>query len=80
MDRQVALIVASTIIRTQSELGDLLPFVKANCDQEIYKKFLAAMGGVLAEIGLELLNPIFDLHPELKVEFDERRSKYGRLF
>ena len=77
VDKNLARIVATAALRSSRDLADLIPLLKAHAADE---------GGVLgagiaravAEIGTEVLTPVFARFPELEREFAENVERYGR--
>jgi len=79
MKEELARYVARVAFRASADLGDLIPLIKEHCPQEEYEKFAPAIGSAAAAIGLDVLNLVFNDHPDLRREFDENVKTYGRV-
>ncbi len=79
MDRELAQIVTTSLVRASGEIGSLVPLLKDHCNPQTYETFKTAISRVLVEISLELQNPIFEMYPDLEEEIDARFNKYGRI-
>jgi hypothetical protein len=79
MDKNIAKYVAKAAFRASADLGDLIPFIKEHCCNDDYEKFRGAIVSASATIGLDVLNLVFENHPEIKQEFEEDVKNYGRI-
>ena len=79
MNRELAQIVLITASRARSALGELIPLITTHEDNESDEPAKLAISSAIYEIGL-IENLVFEKYPEIKVEFDNRRAKYGRSF
>ena len=52
MDKELAEMVANAAVRSQRELGELLPTIKEHCSPEKHGVFLLAIGSAIYEAGL----------------------------
>jgi len=80
VDRELAQLIAITAFRASADLGDLLHPLKDNCSPEEYEKFSKALATCSADIYLDVLRPIYEMHPSLEKEFEEKVQRYGRVF
>jgi hypothetical protein len=77
VDKELARIVANAALRSSRELADLVPLLTAHADAEdaSVRKGIAR---AIAEIGTEVLAPVYARFPELEREFSENVERYGR--
>jgi hypothetical protein len=77
MDKELARIVATAAMRSSRELAELVPLLKQHvaADDARLSKGIAR---AIAEIGAEVLTPLFTRFPELESEFAENAERYGR--
>ena len=65
-NRDVAKRVSELMLDCSTRLNESITLVRDECDPEEFKAYRLAVGKVMAEILLEALNPLFEVHPELK--------------
>ena len=75
MDKDLARLVVSSAMRAASELGALAPILSEHAPDDGLKFGVAT---AIAEISLNILQPVFSEHPDLEAEFGARIEKYGR--
>jgi len=80
MERELSQLVATTAFRASADVGNFLSSLKGNCSPEEYEKFSMPLAECSADIYLKVLKPIFQMHPLIEKEFDEKVQKYGRVF
>jgi len=80
MKPDLARLIALESFRSSTMLGNLIPLIKLHLADEEYVSMSAALARCSAQIDLEVLEPLFSQHPDLKRELDERISTYGRAF
>lgn len=66
MDRDAALRVSKLADELLSKAADLLDVVNSLCSQEERSKFHAALGTVIGEVDLEILEPVYKQFPDLR--------------
>ena len=79
MDEELARMVAVAAMRSSRELAGLIPLLKEHCDARDYEILGKGVARVLAEIGSDVLNPIYARFPELEREFNRNIECYGRM-
>jgi len=77
MDRELAQIVATIASRVASELGELMPLLKAHGDGAADDPVRQAIAAAVYEIG-SVRDAAFAQYPDLRAEFERRSAKYGR--
>jgi len=65
-DPVIANKVSELMIETLARLDRSTAMVMKACPQEEFKGYRRAVGAVMAEIALEILNPLYSIHPLLK--------------
>ena len=80
MDRELAKLVAVTAFRSSADINNLVPLLKECCNEAEYKAYALAIASASAEISMQILNKIYEDHPDIKDEFEEKMHKYGRIF
>ena len=66
MDQQAATKIISATDDVFSRISALLDIVNASCEGEKRKQFQLAIGTAIAELDLEILEPIYQQFPELR--------------
>lgn len=80
MDRDLAKIILHATHRSGRELADLVPFIKAHCDEADYQRLSTAVATVLHDLDATVQQPIYREHPELEREIEDRVERFGRMF
>ena len=65
-NENVARHVGELMLDCTTRLNASISLVQGECNPEEFKAYRLAVGKVMAEILLEVLNPLFEVHPELK--------------
>lgn len=76
MDRGLARIVATTSTQVSRELGNLYQMVGEHFRDEV--ELRQAIAAVIADIGLNILQPAFEADAAMEAEFEERIERLGR--
>jgi hypothetical protein len=80
MEKELAKIVLAASYRSCQELSNLVPLLKESCPPEEYERIAFTIGSILHEMEAEIHYKIFEEHPDLRAEIEERIQKYGRAF
>jgi hypothetical protein len=80
MERELAKIVLSASYRSGQELSNIVPLLKEFCPPEEYARIVFTIGSVLHELEIEIHKKIFEEHPDIHAEIEDRVQKYGRTF
>jgi hypothetical protein len=78
VDRDVAKIVLHATYRSGADLANLVPFLKAHCDEADYERKWIAIATVLHELDSTVQQPIYREHPALEREIEARVERFGR--
>lgn len=65
-DKVFAKNVSDMLLQQGKALDESLLLVKNNCSEEDFLKYRHGVSKVMGEILIELLNPIYKMHPDLK--------------
>ncbi|MCK4840357.1 MAG: hypothetical protein KAT04_00580 [Methylococcales bacterium] len=79
MDKELAEYAVKVAFKSESDLNDLIPLLKEHCSENEYKKLAIAIATVASTINTEILNHIYDAHPEIRDDVDRKINEYGRL-
>jgi hypothetical protein len=71
MDKDTALKMRELADELLAKTADLLDVVNKSCSQEERSGFQAAIGTVIGEVDLEILEPIYKQHPEWRPPYFE---------
>lgn len=80
MEKELAKIVLCASYRSGQELSNIIPVLKEFCPPDEYERIVFTIGSVLHELHTEIHQKIFEEHPDLEAEIEERIQKYGRAF
>ncbi len=64
-DQSTAKHISELMLRFSTELDDSVKVVQENCPEDELSKYRRAVGSIMAEILLEVLNPLYSTHPTL---------------
>jgi hypothetical protein len=79
VDRDTARALATAAIKSSSTLTSLLPTLRKNCSPTEYDELRKSISGIAGDISVDVLNRIFELHPDLEDELDEVIRRDGTL-
>ena len=65
-DASVAKKISDVMIEILDRLDDSAAMVMESSSSEEFKVYRRAVGAAMGEIVLEILNPLYSMHPELK--------------
>jgi heme oxygenase len=80
VDRDVATMILTATHRSGRELADLVPFIKEHCDKEEYERISIAIATVLHDLDATIQQPIYQEHPDVEREIEDRVERFGRTF
>lgn len=63
---EVAKVISDLMIDCGGKLDESVSMVRDNCSPEEFRMYRTAIGKVMGEILLEVLNPLYKLHPDIK--------------
>jgi len=65
-NEDVARSISDLMVDCSARLDASVALVMENCTADEFKTYRRAVGKVMGEILLEIMNPIYERHPELK--------------
>ncbi len=66
MNKQVASEIINLMVEFGSKLNHSITDIQDNCTEEEFNNYRKAVGKLMGNMLLDVMNPIFDEHPELK--------------
>ena len=80
MDRDLAKMILRSTQHSARELANLVPLIKEHCDKEDYERLSNAIATILHDLESLISQPIYQEHPEVAREIEERIERFGRTF
>lgn len=77
MNDDLARSVVRAAFQSMSELTNLLPLLKQHCDPQEYLVISRAVASATGHIGIDVLDAVFSLNPNLEQEVDAKIAQYG---
>lgn len=65
-DHAIAARISETMLQVFEQLNNSIFPVMENCSTEEFKRYRRAVGAIMAEILLQIMNPLYAKHPDLK--------------
>lgn len=65
-DNVFAKIISDLVLRYGKDLNQSVALIKDNCSEEEFKVYRNAVGKVMGELLIEVMNPLYRSHPDLK--------------
>ena len=66
MDKAIAKRVSALMLEYGAKLDESISLVMAHCNEEEFKRYRQSVGHILGYMLLEIMNPLYDEHPDLK--------------
>jgi hypothetical protein len=79
MDRDLAKHVVAVGFHSLSLLESLIPILKKHCSADEYSEYLKAIGTVSAEVSTQIFGKVFQEHPDLEAEVEQKIKRYGQF-
>lgn len=79
LNNELARHVAVTAFRSSATLNELIPLLKHHCDENEYQEYLEAISAISMDVALKLLKKIYEKHPEIEIDIDQKIETYGYL-
>jgi hypothetical protein len=71
--------IAHVAFRASADLNNLLPLIREHANDEEYENFLKAISAISGDIAFKILQRVYDEHPAIESEIDQRIATYGVL-
>lgn len=65
-EKVVAEKISSLVLQCGRELDESVALVKESCSDEEFSTYRKAIGKIMGELLIEVMNPLYKLHPEIK--------------
>jgi hypothetical protein len=65
-DKEVAAQLSQLMLEFGAKLNDSVALTKNRCSEAEFKAYRTVVGRIMGEMLLEVMNPIYTEHPELK--------------
>lgn len=65
-DKSTAMEISELMLRHGKELNNSVEMVKSRCSEEEFAIYQKAIGKIMGYILLDVMNPLYKSHPELK--------------
>ena len=79
MDKALARHIVGAAFRSSGQLEELIPLLKAHCNEEEGKEFGLAIAHAISHIHREITDKVFSSHPHLREEVENSIGTYGRI-
>jgi hypothetical protein len=66
MDKAIAQNISALMLEYGAKLDDSVSLVMAHCTEDELKRYKGAVGRIFGCMMLEIMNPLYDEHPDLK--------------
>jgi hypothetical protein len=66
MDRPTAQHISTLMLDYGAKFDELLDFIMTHCSEEEFKKYKEVVGRILGIMLLDVMNPLYEEHPDLK--------------
>ena len=67
-NERIAKQISDLMVEFGARLNGSVALVKENCSEEELNTYRTAVGGILADMLFEIMNPLYKRHPGLKPE------------
>ena len=65
-NKEIAIKISELMLDYGGRIDKTIALVKKNCSEEDFERYRKAAGKVLGEMLLEIMNPIYEEHPDLR--------------
>ena len=65
-DKDIALKISTLMVEIGANINDSISMVKNECSEFEFEAYKKAAGKVMGEMLLEIMNPIYKEHPDIK--------------
>ena len=66
MDKKIAKEINNVMLNLGDQLNNSVQMVMENCSEQEFKNYRGSVGKIMGEMLLEIMNPIYKEHPDLK--------------
>ncbi len=65
-DKDTAILISDLMLRFGKELDESVAVVQSRCDENEFKAYREAVGFIMGEMLIKIMNPLYEKHPEIK--------------
>lgn len=65
-DKYTAILISNLMLRFGKELDESVAVVQSRCDEDEFKVYREAVGLIMGEMLIKIMNPLYEKHPEIK--------------
>lgn len=65
-DKNTAILINELMLRFGKELDEFVAVVQSRCDQDEFNAYREAVGFIMGEMLIKIMNPLYEKHPEIK--------------
>jgi hypothetical protein len=66
MSRQAAKAIVDLMVRQGAQQNALLAEIRSSCTEDEFQRFKSMIGRSMASMLLDVINPIVEMHPDLR--------------
>ncbi|EGM2644422.1 hypothetical protein IRP70_003538 [Salmonella enterica] len=65
-DKGTAILISDLMLRFGKELDESVAVVQSRCDEDEFNVYREAVGFIMGEMLIKIMNPLYEKHPEIK--------------
>lgn len=65
-DKDTAISISDLMLRFGKELDESVAVVQSRCDEDEFNVYREAVGFIMGEMLIKIMNPLYEQHPEIK--------------
>lgn len=65
-DKDTAILISDLMLRFGKELDESVTVVQSRCDEDEFKVYREAVGLIMGEMLIKIMNSLYEKHPEIK--------------
>ncbi|EKB7242526.1 hypothetical protein OOV15_002756 [Salmonella enterica] len=65
-DKDTAISISDLMLRFGKELDESVAVVQSRCDEDEFNVYREAVGFIMGEMLIKIMNPLYEKHPEIK--------------
>ncbi|EBZ6489477.1 TPA: hypothetical protein G8L72_003605 [Salmonella enterica] len=65
-DKDTAILISDLMLRFGKELDESVAVVQSRCDEDEFNVYREAVGLIMGEMLIKIMNPLYEKHPEIK--------------
>lgn len=65
-DKDTAILISDLMLRFGKELDESVTVVQSRCDEDEFNVYREAVGFIMGEMLIKIMNPLYEKHPEIK--------------